>query len=133
MNGKPVPINARDGSVIVETEIGWPARRAPPPAVAVNSSPVAAFSTTPAITLAINHGGDRNRIPRKAVQEVRRAVERIGDEDQTIERLEMGRSLLGDEAGVGMSPANDVGRGPASESRSTSLTKSARDFISQTS
>jgi len=48
LNGKPVPMSARCGSAIDETRIGWPLSRAPPPAVAVNSSPFAALRTTPA-------------------------------------------------------------------------------------
>jgi hypothetical protein len=54
LNGKPVPTSARAGSVTDDTVIGSGAasgvtrRRAPPPRVALNTSPVAALCTTPA-------------------------------------------------------------------------------------
>ena len=74
------------GSSIFETRIGCPLRRAPPPRVAVNSSPVGDVEHDAGRELAVDERGDRHGVPRKAVQEVRRAVERIGDEHETARR-----------------------------------------------
>ena len=81
LNGKPgADQRARRIGDRRDTRSARRARRAPPPRVAVNSSPRGDVEHTPATTLAVDQRGDRHRVPREAVQEVRRAVERIDDE-----------------------------------------------------
>ena len=58
------------------------------------------------LELAVDERGDRHGVPRHAVEEVRRAVERIGDEDEPARAAHVGRALLGEQRRVRM-PAGD--------------------------
>ena len=75
----------------------------------MNSSPVAALIVAPACELAVDQRGDRHGVPGQAVQEVRRAVERIGDEDQAARAAQRGRALLGEQRRVGVAAGDHLG------------------------
>jgi hypothetical protein len=57
--------------------------------------------------LTVHERGDRDGVPGKTVQKVRRAVERVGNEHQATGRARGRRELLGDQRRVRMAAADD--------------------------
>ena len=133
LNGKPVPMSAARDRRSSRRVIGWPFRRAPPPAVAVNSSPVATLSTDAGHELAVDERGDRHRVPRDSRAEsssCRRAGRRRT-------RAPTGSRVDGDSSSPSTRASGwrdaTISVIARSASRSTSLTKSVAPFRSQVS
>ena len=123
LKGKPVPISAKPGSAMVETDSRRSPCHAPPPTGRRVDLPAGHLDDHAGLELAIDGRGHRHRIGRKIVQKVGGAIERVHDPDQALPH-DVGRQLLADDPAGRLRREQDVRRSIRSAVRSTSVTKS---------